>query len=281
MQREISTFDLAVDYVVGEGTEEDLLNGYRHFPCRIESGFFILCTEGSLQVTINANTYHISKNDLITLPPHYYMEIQEFSPDICIYYIGFSSGLIESINLMKSTQYLLPVIIQNPIVTLSSEDAHSYKLLYESFIYASKSSRTRTNREIIKAILSLFIQGATEIYKMRNNWELPAPTRKYEIYQEFMRLLMKNYPLHHNTSFYARELGISLPHFCSTIKAATGNTPLEVIASVLLMEAKARLKSTDEPVKKVALAVGFGNLSFFNKFFKLHTGVTPQEYRES
>ena len=64
-----------------------------------------------------------------------------------------------------------------------------------------------------------------------------------------------------------------------TIKKAAGNTPLEVIASVILMEAKSRLKSTDEPVKNIALSLGFNNISFFNKFFKQHTGITPQEYR--
>lgn len=60
---------------------------------------------------------------------------------------------------------------------------------------------------------------------------------------------------------------------------AVGNTPLEVIASVILMDAKSRLKSSNEPVKNIALSLGFNNISFFNKFFKQHTGVTPQEYR--
>lgn len=34
-----------------------------------------------------------------------------------------------------------------------------------------------------------------------------------------------------------------------------------------------------EPVKNIALSLGFNNISFFNKFFKQHTGITPQEYR--
>lgn len=126
----------------------------------------------------------------------------------------------------------------------------------------------------------MFIQGATEIYKMRKNWDSPLPSRKYEVYQDFMKLVMKHYTIQHSAAFYADQLGLSLPHFCSTIKKATGNTPLEIIASVILMEAKARLKSTSDPVKNIALALGFSNLSFFNKFFKQHVGVTPQEYRE-
>ena len=125
----------------------------------------------------------------------------------------------------------------------------------------------------------MFIQGATEIYKMHTHWDSPSYTREYEVYQEFRQLVIKNYTLHHGTSFYAKELGLSLPHLCYTIKKATGNTPLRVIASIILMDAKSRLKSTNEPVKNIALSLGFNNISFFNKFFKKHTGVTPQDYR--
>ena len=101
----------------------------------------------------------------------------------------------------------------------------------------------------------------------------------YDIYQVFLKLFMNFFIVLHWTSFYANQLGLSLPHLCSTIKKVAGNTPLEVIASVILMDAKSRLKSTKEPVKNIALSLGFNNISFFYKFFKQHTGVTPQEYR--
>jgi len=207
------------------------------------------------------------------------MEIHEFSSDIHIYYAGFSSQFIENINLMKSTQHLLPIIVENPVINLSPLQACSYKMFYESLILAYASAKTLANKEIVKAVLTMFIQGATEIYKLQSNRYLSTQSRKYEIYQEFLQLVMKNYTVHHGASFYADHLGLSLPHFCSTIKKAAGNTPLEVIASVILMDAKSRLKSSNEPVKNIALSLGFYNISFFNKFFKQHTGVTPQEYR--
>ena len=278
MESNIPKYDLPVDYIVGEGFAKDLLKSYKNFPCKIESGLFILCIKGTMEVTINTNTHHISENDLITLPPNCILEVHTFSSDIQIYYAGFSSHFIESINLMKATQHLLPVIMENPIVALSPLQACSYKMFYESSILSYASLRTRENKEIVKAVLTMFIQGATEIYKLQNSC-IVFSIKKYEIYQEFLKLVMKHYTIHHGTSFYADELGLSLPHFCSTIKKAAGNTPLEVIASVILMEAKSRLKSTDEPVKNIALSLGFNNISFFNKFFKQHTGITPQEYR--
>ena len=169
--------------------------------------------------------------------------------------------------------------IMQAIIRLSPLQACSYKMFYESSILSYASPKTLANKEIVKAVLTMFLQGATEIYKMQNNLYLSSQSRKYEIYQEFLQLVMKYYTIHHGTSFYAEHLGLSLPHFCSTIKKVAGNTPLEVIASIILMDAKSRLKSTNEPVKNIALSLGFNNISFFNKFFKQHTGVTPQEYR--
>lgn len=62
-----------------------------------KSRFFILCVKGIMQTTINGNLQNIGENDLITLPPGYFMEILDFSPDIHIYYAGFSSEFIEGI----------------------------------------------------------------------------------------------------------------------------------------------------------------------------------------
>lgn len=49
---------------------------------------------------------------------------------------------------------------------------------------------------------------------------------------------------------------------------------------MIIMNAKAQLKSTRLPVKEIAFSLGFNNLSFFNKYFRKHVGMTPQEYRE-
>ena len=95
MESDIPRYDLTVDYIVGEGFGINLLHGYKNFHCKIEAGFFILCVKGTIQATINGERYNIVENDLITLPPNYFMEIHEFSSDIHIYYAGFSSQFIE------------------------------------------------------------------------------------------------------------------------------------------------------------------------------------------
>ena len=53
-------------------------------------------------------------------------------------------------------------------------------------ILAYASAKTLANKEIVKAVLTMFIQGATEIYKLQSNRYLSTQSRKYEIYQEFL-----------------------------------------------------------------------------------------------
>ena len=76
------------------------------------------------------------------------------------------------------------------------------------------------------------------------------------------------------------KCGVTPAHFSSTIRKASGHSPLVIITGMIIMNAKAQLKSTRLPVKEIAFSLGFNNLSFFNKYFRKHVGMTPQEYRE-
>lgn len=95
-----------------------------------------------------------------------------------------------------------------------------------------------------------------------------------------MNLALKHYTVEHSVSFYADKLGLTHSYFSPSIKKAIGRSPLEVITQMLLTDAKAQLRGTSWEIKDIAIDLGFNNLSFFNKFFRQHVGMTPQEYRE-
>lgn len=122
-------------------------------------------------------------------------------------------------------------------------------------------------------------QGIVELYNSNQLLEKRELTRYTEIYQDFMNLVLKHYTTEHNVTFYADQLGLTPPYFSTSIKKAIGQTPLEVITQIIIMDAKAQLKGTNLEIKKIAMGLGFNNLSFFNRFFRQHVGMTPQEYR--
>jgi AraC family transcriptional regulator len=68
-------------------------------------------------------------------------------------------------------------------------------------------------------------------------------------------------------------------HFLRTFKHASGVTPHQYILGRRLRAAAAALSSTQDPIARVAVDQGFGDLSTFNHFFRRVMGVTPTAFR--
>ena len=56
---------------------------------------------------------------------------------------------------------------------------------------------------------------------------------------------------------------------------------LDIISHVVIIDVKARLKSTDMTIQEIAYSLNFPSASFFGKYFKRHMGMSPLEYRNS
>lgn len=273
-------FDFPVDFVADDSITGDILNQYSRFPCKIKAGIFVLCTEGMVKATINLLEIVIRKNDFIVLLPDSFIQIHEVSSDTRVCVAGFSSEFMDSGNYVQTLLESMPTILNNPVVSLNDKIADLFRSVYLLLINAYTLPNTLENKEILRSILAIFLQGAKDLYK-RHGGAIEEPLkREHELYRQFIQLLMINYTHEHEVSFYAKRCGVTPAHFSNVIRKASGRSPLAVITETLVMNAKAQLKSTRLPVKEIAFSLGFGNLSFFNKYFRKHVGMTPQEYRE-
>lgn len=273
-------FDLPVDFVANDSITGDILNQYSRFPCKIKAGIFILCMEGMVRATVNLMEVDIRKNDFVVLLPNSFIQIHEVSADTRVCVAGFSSGFMDSGNYVQTLLESMPTILNYPVVSLDDRVADLFRNVYLLLINAYTLPNTLDNKEILRSILSIFLQGAKDLYKRRGNTIDEPLKREHELYRQFIQLLMINYTQEHEVSYYAKRCGVTPAHFSNAIRRASGRSPLAVITETLVMNAKAQLKSTRLPVKEIAFSLGFGNLSFFNKYFRKHVGMTPQEYRE-
>ncbi len=279
MDKQIISIDSPTDFIVGKYVSSDELKPYMNAPYKIKAGVFILCMEGYIRTTINQSEYTSTRHHVTTLIPNSYLQIHEMSEEILIYFVAFSSDFMGYVNFVRSTMSRLSVIYKNPVIPISQEMsclfATFYDLLFQYAIYPN----ILNNKEMIKAIFTMCSQGIVELYNSNQLLEKRELTRYTEIYQDFMNLVLKHYTTEHNVTFYADQLGLTPPYFSTSIKKAIGQTPLEVITQIIIMDAKAQLKGTNLEIKKIAMGLGFNNLSFFNRFFRQHVGMTPQEYR--
>jgi len=75
------------------------------------------------------------------------------------------------------------------------------------------------------------------------------------------------------------EIGLSKEKLQAGLQIRTGYTLHKYIQQVRLEKAKDLLANTNDPVKAVADAAGFANVSHFCKVFKKINFISPVQYR--
>ncbi|MFD1673450.1 AraC family transcriptional regulator [Alicyclobacillus fodiniaquatilis] len=73
--------------------------------------------------------------------------------------------------------------------------------------------------------------------------------------------------------------GLSQSAFTDKFKRHVGKTFIQFRNDIRLSFAREFIAKTEEPITEIALRVGFGDISYFNKTFKRALGLTPSEYR--
>ena len=79
---------------------------------------------------------------------------------------------------------------------------------------------------------------------------------------------------------HARSAGVSTNYLNRIVKKHTGHPMGAWIDMARLGRAKKLLRESDLPVIDVAAETGFEDQSYFSRFFRKHTGITPSEYRK-
>ena len=246
------TFDITNDFIVGDRITKETLNKYSKLPHKIKAGLFLLCVEGSVQASINLAKYTINKYDFVTLVPSNFIQFHEISDDARFYFAGFSSEFMTNINFIKSTMSFLPVITEHPIMPLEESVAQLYIDGYRLLIRAQSlsPSYSMVNKNLVIAYLTIFMQGTAELYKNHSHWTNGIRTRTNEIYRKFIQLVVEHYTTEHSVSFYAAQLNLSLPHFCTLLESDRTYSLGNHFLHLSRWDAKAQLRSTDLTVKR-------------------------------
>jgi AraC family transcriptional regulator len=94
-----------------------------------------------------------------------------------------------------------------------------------------------------------------------------------------LRRLESGFEAPQSLSDLASSVELSPYHFLRVFKGATGVTPHQWLLRARLRDAARRLVTTRDPVTRIALAVGFEDLSNFIRTFRAEFGASPREYR--
>lgn len=104
-------------------------------------------------------------------------------------------------------------------------------------------------------------------------------TAAQTIFDRFIELVNQHCREQHQLSYYAERMCITERYLGTAVRQTSGVTAKEWIDKAIVTTAKVMLRHSNMQVVQVSEKLNFPTPSFFCKYFKRLTGLTPQEYR--
>jgi len=104
-------------------------------------------------------------------------------------------------------------------------------------------------------------------------------TSAEKLFNGFIDILSKSEIKRHPITFYSDKLFISSRYLSSICRNISGKSAEKWIQDYLNDDINYMLLSTDMNVKSIAVKCGFSSIALFDKYVKLHLGMSPQKYR--
>jgi AraC family transcriptional activator of pobA len=137
--------------------------------------------------------------------------------------------------------------------------------------------------ELLVSYLKIFMIKAVRI-KSSQNPELARATADMKepfVLQQLMEHIEQYFHKEHQPGYYASLLNITPKALGRITKQHFNKTLTDLIAERIIIEAKRELYLTSKPVKTIAYDLGFDDEFHFSRYFKNHTDVSPQLYRDT
>jgi transcriptional regulator GlxA family with amidase domain len=98
-------------------------------------------------------------------------------------------------------------------------------------------------------------------------------------FQKVFAYLIENYQQEIKLQTVAEIANLTPTAFCRYFKNATRKTLVEIITEFRINQACQLLRNSEKSVNEICFECGFGNISYFNKTFKVITDYSPLKYR--
>lgn len=152
----------------------------------------------------------------------------------------------------------------------------------QSFSFNDLMKSTNLNFTDLSTIIGLLLQEnrlSLYINNIPKSDKKNYVTRKEDLCFQFMNLLSECITSERSVTYYASKLCVTPKYLCTVIRRVSGKVPSVWIKEKIINEMKYRLRYTQATIKEISFQLNFATTSFFGKYFKSQTGVSPKYYR--
>lgn len=258
------------------------LEEWKDDPQVLTYGGILICRKGRAVLNVNYKNWHLYEGAVITVFPNDVVELKEVSGDVFeVEILKYNASLLREASLqLEQTVYssLREDRCRQDTPVVTNIINGMFSLLK---VYFDQSECTCISQLVLCQLKAFFI-GFHE-YLQRNpqyRFDEVKSYRVRELFNRFMMLMERDYKQSRDVNYYADLMNITSKYLTNIVRQVTGHTPKTIIDQYTILQIKMQLKRSTQSVKEIAWEYHFTDVSFFCRYFKKHTGQTPQETRK-
>lgn len=239
--------------------------------------FFVLALKkGMGQHIIDFTTYTISDYSVFFMRPGqvHQLTLQKESTG---YLIEFNSDFYSPRD-KEANQVLRKVSNKNYCQLNSDRFKKAFSVL--DYIFQEYAEKRERYKEVIKANLEIFFIELVRQSKNPHNLSKSDNSYSQERLEELLELLSTHIATNKQVAQYADMLRLTSYQLNAITKETLGKNCSQLINEHIVLEAKRHLLATSNQVNQIAYNLGYEDVSYFIRFFKKHTGYSPEAFRQ-
>lgn len=248
------------------------------YPHRHDSFYELLfITKGSGTYTIDLQSYPVVPNTIFFVAPGQVHTI-DFSEDIKGYIFLFTSAfyLFDKEGRKNQADYPFFHQLNGHTPPIQPEIPEEMIHLFEMACQEQRNPQQHTDT-IIRSLLEIMLVKCKRLYNLSNSTEPLSKGRL--LVKKFQRLIEEQVGLAWGVKEFAAQLSVTPAHLNESVKDHTGITASGHIKEQIILESKRLLSHTELTVSEIAERLYFEDSSYFAKYFKKATNMSPSAFR--
>lgn len=251
-------------------------------PFRPDNPAFIFVKTGTIKLKQHFSDLELSANMFMVTDPQTVYEMVSISDDfqsrMVSYKREFISALSLKFNRLITYRYFRQQMNRGVPFQQNEMEVVWKSVNFLKFILDSPTEMMY-KKEIVEHLFSVFAYQMAGIISKEDSNSMGRMSRQEEIVFVFLNDLAAYHHTERAVEFYAERQSITTRHLSSVVKSVTGKSASQIVALIVMNEAKVLLNSTKKPVSEISSILGFSDQYSFSHFFKKHLEVSPTQYR--
>lgn len=248
---------------------------------RTEVILAILCLKGKGRLDLDGETHSIEADDLLVCHPNIVIGKSMVSFDLEFRCIAMSPTYIRQlVGIADNSWDVLKFLEKSPVIHLRHEETEVFCQYYDLILSRLTGEPKHHQKELTDALLLAFLYEFHDTMERFVQLKPPTYSSNERLFKDFVEVLTSSYPKPRMVTWYADRLHITPKYLSAVCKETSGHTASDLINEYVMKDVLYLLRKSEMSIKEIVNELDFPNLSFFGKYVKRYTGLSPKQYRE-